>query len=245
MRVKTGVPGLDELLGGGLPRGSCTLLSGKCGTGKTILAMQYIVKGITDYGEPGVFVSFEREPEALCEDAKGFGWHLKLLENQKNLELMGDSLDRITSFGKKVGANGENMITEIVEVVREKEAERLALDGLAQFSAMFPNPLAFRSGLARMQRELGKLGCTSVWTSEVDEGKEGLGRLGVEEYVADGVIVLCYERGGLTRNRTLEVRKMRRTGHSNHLSFFEISEGGIRIVKPGENGPPKKRVQGE
>ena len=73
MRVKTGIPGLDELIGGGLPRGSCTLLSGKSGTGKTILSMQYIVKGITDYGEPGVFVSFEREPDALYEDMKGFG----------------------------------------------------------------------------------------------------------------------------------------------------------------------------
>lgn len=240
MRVKTGIPRLDELMEGGLPKGSCTLLSGKCGTGKTILSMQYVVKGITEYGEPGVFVSFEREPEALCEDARGFGWHLKILENQGNLELMGGPLDRITRFGKKVGARGEDLIEEIVGTVRERGAERLAIDGLAQFSMLFPDASAFRSGLARLQRELKKLGCTSILTSEVEEGKDGASRLGVEEYVADGVIILYYEGNGLTRTRALEVRKMRGTKHSDHLSFFEIEGGGIRVMKMGEAGPPKR-----
>lgn len=240
MRVKTGIPGLDELMGGGLPRGSCTLLSGKCGTGKTVLSTQYVYKGITEYGEPGVFVSFEREPEALCEDMRVFGWHLRVLENQGNLELMGGPIDRITKFGKRVGARGEDMIAEIIGVVRERGAERLALDGLAQFSAMFPDASAFRSGLARLQRELSKLGCTSVLTSEVEEGKEGLSRLGVEEYVADGVIVLYYDGDGLTRTRALEVRKMRGTGHSDHLNFFEISGEGVRITRVEEIGRPKR-----
>jgi KaiC/GvpD/RAD55 family RecA-like ATPase len=239
MRVKTGVLGLDELVGGGLPRGSCTLLSGKCGTGKTIMSMQYIYRGITEYGEPGVFVSFESEPEDLCEDMRAFGWHLKVLENQGNLELMGGPIDRITKFGRRVGASGEDMIAEIIGVAREKGAERLALDGLAQLSAMFPDALAFRSGLARLRRELNKLGCTSVLTSEIEEGKDGLSRLGVEEYVADGVVVLYYDGDGLTRTRALEVRKMRGTEHSDHLSFFEISGEGVRITKFEETGQPK------
>ena len=239
-RVKTGIPGLDRLIGGGLPEGSCTLLSGKCGTGKTILSMQYVVKGITEYGEPGVFVSFERDPEALCEGMAVFGWHLRPLENQRNLELMGAPLDRITKFGKRVGARGEDLIEEIIETARERKAERLALDGLAQLSLMFPDKLAFRSGLARLQRKLSELGCTSIMTSEVEEGKEGLSRLGVEEYVADGVIVLYYEGDGLTRNRALEVRKMRGTDHSDHMSFFEISSQGVRIVKPKNVSLPKR-----
>ena len=248
-RVRTGIPGLDRLIGGGLPGGSFTLLSGKCGTGKTILSMQYIYKGITEHGEPGVFVSFERDPGALCEEMGSFGWRLKVLENQGNLELMGGTLDRVTKFGKRVGAKGEDMIGEIIEVVRERKAGRLALDGLGQFSMLFPDKLAFRSGLARLQRELNKLGCTSIMTSEIEEGKEGLSRLGVEEYVADGVIVLYYEGDGLTRTRALEVRKMRGTGHSDYMSFFEISGGGIRIVKLEEipaprEGPKKSRKRG-
>ena len=242
MRVKTGIPRLDELMGGGLPKGSCTLLSGKCGTGKTILSMQFVVKGVTEYGEPGVFVSFEREPEALCEDARGFGWHIKVLENQGNLELMGGPLDRITKFGKKVGARGEDMIEEIVGTVRERGAERLALDGLAQFSMLFPDASTFRSGLMRLQRELGKLGCTSILTSEVEEGKDGFSRLGVEEYVANGVIVLYYEGNGLTRTRALEVRKMRGTKHSDYMSFFEIGDEGIRIMKMNETGRPSRKA---
>ena len=243
MRVKTGIPGVDELVKGGLPKGSLILLSGKCGTGKTTFSMQYIVKGVTDYGEPGVFVSFERDPDALCEEMEGFGWHLKTLENQGNLELMGGPLDRIVKFGKKIGAKGEDLIEEIIEVVRERKAERLALDGLGQFSMMFPDKLAFRSSLARLQRGLNELDCTSIVTSEIEEGKEGLSRSGVEEFIADGVIVLYYEGDGLTRTRALEVRKMRGTEHSNYISFFEIGDEGIRIVKPGE-GPsseePKK-----
>lgn len=248
-RVKTGIPGLDGLIGGGLPEGSCTLLSGKCGTGKTILSMQYIYKGVTDYGEPGVFVSFERDPGALCEEMGSFGWRLKVLENQGNLEFMGGPLDRITKFGRKVGAKGEDLIGEIVGVVREKRADRLALDGLAQLSMLFPDTLAFRSGLARLQRKLKGLGCTSILTSEVDEGTGRLSRLGVEEYVADGVIVLYYEGDGLARTRALEVRKMRGTGHSDHMSFFDITDKGIKIVKLEEisalrKGPKKSRKRG-
>lgn len=240
MRVKTGIPGFDELMEGGLPRGSCTLLSGKCGTGKTIFSMQYVYRGVSEYGEPGVFVSFEQEPEVLCEEMRKFGWHLKVLENQGNLELMGSPLDRIIKFGKKVGAKGEDLIGEIIGTVREKRAERLALDGLAQLSMLFPDRLAFRPALSRLRRELNKLGCTSILTSEIEEEKGGLSRLGVEEYVTDGVIVLYFEGDGLTRTRALEVRKMRGTKHSDYLSFFEITDKGIQIVKPEEIRPLKK-----
>ncbi len=181
---------------------------------------------------------------------EGFGWHLKALENQGNLELLGGPLDRIIKFGKKVGAKGEDLIEEIVGVVRERKAERLALDGLAQLSMLFPDTLMFRSGLARLQRELKGLGCTSVLTSEIEEEKGELSRLGVEEYVADGVIVLYYEGDGLTHTRGLEVRKMRGTKHSDYLSFFEIGDGEIRIMKMQEidhsrwrRGPIKKRLR--
>jgi len=227
----------------GLLRGSCTLISGKCGTGKTILSMQYVYKGITEYGRPGVFISFKREPEDLRQDMETFGWHLKVLENQGNLEIMGGPIDRITKFGKKVGARGEDLITEIIEVVRERRAERLALDGLAQLSTLFSDTTAFRLGLTRLQRELRRLGCTSVLTSEIEEEKEGLSRLGVEEHIVDGVIVLYCERNGLTRTRALEVRKMRSTKHSNRLSFFEIGAGGIEIVKMKEISHPLRKTE--
>lgn len=228
-RVKTGIPGLDELVDGGLPKGSFTLVSGRCGTGKSIMAMQYLIKGITDYDEPGIFVSFERGTDAIARDMRQFGWRITTQQKQGNLRMLGGPLDEIMGFGEKAGAKPEDLIDEMAEVVEEMGAERLSVDGLGQFSMMFPDELSYRSGLAGLGRRLNELGCTSLMTSEVEEGKESLSRTGVEEFVADGVIVLHDVTESFERRRALEVRKMRASGHSNRMNFYEITSRGIVI----------------
>lgn len=219
---------MDELMEGGFPKGDIILVSGKVGTGTSTLALQYILRGVTDYGEPGVFVSLERGRDALYQETAGFGWPLKALENQGNLVLMGGPMGEVTTFKKKVGAKIQDLMTEIVEAVEKIRAERLAIDG--HFYELFPNEATFRQGLTALTRKLREIGCTAVITSTIDEGKSSLSRSGVEEQVADGVVVLYYEGDGLTRERALEVRKMRGVKHSEELRFFEIADGGIRLI---------------
>lgn len=234
MRVKTGIPGLDQLIEGGFPAGGCVLISGKIGTGKSIFAMQYILKGITDYGEPGVFVSLERERKALHRDTQRFNWHLQLLEKRGSLQLLNGPLTKLGKGVKKGKKAVRNVISEIVKAVEASESKRLALDRLELLSMLLPDEFTFWVELDGLKRKLRELGCTSVLTTEIREGKEELSRLGIEEQIADGVIVLYYEGEGLTRDRALEIRKMRGTKHSNQLQFFDITDKGIAIKKMPE-----------
>lgn len=237
MRTKTGVPGLDELMEGGFPRGSCVLVSGKIGTGKTIFAMQYIARGIMDYGELGTFVSLEREKEALYQDARELGLHFQRLEKEGNLQLLGSPLAKLSERKKETE---EEIFSDIVRAVEASESKRLALDGM-ELLCMFPqDEFALWRELAKFKEKLAKRGCTSVLTSEIREGREELSRRGVEEEIADGVIVLYYEGEGLTRDRALEIRKMRGTEHSNQLHFFDITDRGI-VIKKMPEGPKVPR----
>jgi KaiC/GvpD/RAD55 family RecA-like ATPase len=230
MRVKTGIPGLDELMEGGFPAGSCVLVSGKIGTGKSIFAMQYIVKGITDFGEPGVFVSLEREKKALYQDFQRFGWQLQRLEKEGSLQLLGGPLASLSRGGR----DARKIISEMVKAVEASESKRLAVDGMELLSMLPKDEFALWVELDNFKERLREVGCTSVLTSEIREGREELSRLGVEEEIADGVIVLYYEGEGLTRDRALEIRKMRGTEHSNQLHFFDITSGGIVLKKMPE-----------
>jgi len=220
------------LMDGGFPKGDLILVSGKVGTGTSTLAMQYIVRGVTDYGEPGLFVSLERGRNILYQETAGFGWPLKTLENQGNLVLMGGPLGEVTTFKKKVGAKIQDLMSEIVETAEKIRADRVAIDG--PFHELFPDKAIFRQGLTALVRKLREMGCTTVITSTIEEEKSSLSRSGIEEEVADGVVVLYYEGDGLTRERALEVRKMRGVKHSEELRFFEIADGGIRLIEPAK-----------
>ena len=231
MRVKTGISGLDELMDGGFPRGRCVLVSGEIGTGKSIFAMQYIARGTMDYGELGTFVSLKRKKEALYQDARELGLHFQRLEKKRNLQLLGGPLTRLID-GEKGTAE---IFSEILESIKAFESKRLALDGMGSLCMFSQDEFALWRELAKFKEKLAKLGCTSVLTSEIREGREELSRLGVEEEIADGVIVLYYEGEGLTRDRALEIRKMRGTEHSNQLHFFDITDKGIVIKKMPES----------
>lgn len=230
MRIKTGIKGLDELMEGGFPPGSCVLVSGKVGTGKSVFAMQYIMNGITDYGDLGTFVSLERENRAIHQDAKRFGWQLQRLEKGGSLQLPGAPLARLS----KGTRNAKKILSEIVKAVKASESKRLALDGMELLSMLSKNEYSLWKELDNFKERLRELGCTSVLTSEIREGREELSRLGVGEEIADGIIVLYYEGEGLTRDRALEIRKMRGTEHSNQLHFFDITDKGIVIKKMPE-----------
>jgi KaiC/GvpD/RAD55 family RecA-like ATPase len=237
MRVKTGIFGLDELIQGGFPTGSCVLVSGKVGTGKSVFATQYIARGIIGYGEMGVLVSFERDKKELYQDAIGFGWPLQHLEKEGSLDILGGSMARVAGEMSKAKAEVADLISEMVETVENSKSKRLALEKVEFLEMLSQDKVEFMLQLSDLKDSLRDLGCTFVLTSEVREGQEELSRVGAEE-LADGIIALYYEGEGLTRDRALEIRKMRGTEHSNQLHFFDITSRGIAI----KSMPEKPKV---
>ena len=231
--VKTGIAGLDDLVGGGFPAGSCVLVSGNIGTGKSIFAMQYVAKGITDYGDLGVLVSLERGKKDLYRDASAFGLHLQRLEKEGTLQILGGSISAVSREMRKAKATVEDLMSEVVDAVETSGSKRMALERVDLLPLLSPEEQEIMVQLSDLRGRLGDLGCTSVLTSEIRERSEELSRVGAEE-VADGVIVLYYEGEGLTRDRALEIRKMRGTEHSSQLHFFDITGGGIVIKKMPE-----------
>jgi KaiC/GvpD/RAD55 family RecA-like ATPase len=232
-RVKTGIEGLDELIGGGFPVGSCVLVSGKIGTGKSIFAMQFVANGITDYGELGVIVSLERSKKGLYNDGLSFGLQLERLERGDGLQFLGGPISTVSNETRKAKAAIEDLLSEVVATVETFEAKRLAFERVDLLPLLSREEPDIRLQLSYLKEELDGLGCTSVLTSDIKEGSEEVSEVRAEEIV-DGVIVLYYEGEGLTRDRALEIRKMRGTEHSNQLHFFDVTGNGIAIKKMPE-----------
>lgn len=245
MRVKTGISGLDELMGGGFPAGSCMLVSGKVGTGKSIFAMQYIAKGIIDYGEPGVLVSLERDRGGLYDYASKFGWQLQRLENEGSLRVLGGPISNVATEMKKARAKIGKLLSDVAETVETSGSRRVAFERVDLLSMFFPNERDFKIQLDLLRDRLAKLNCTSIVTFEIREEGEELSRAGAEE-ILDGVIVLYYRGEGPELNRALEIRKIRGVEHSNRLHFFNITNDGIVIQKLPEKRKPKlpEKVEG-
>jgi KaiC/GvpD/RAD55 family RecA-like ATPase len=229
-RVETGVAGLDELIGGGFPVGSCVLVSGKIGTGKSIFTMQYIANGITKYGELGVIVSLERSKKGLYNDGLAFGLQLERLERDDGLQFLGGPISTISRETRKTKAAIEDLLSEVVAAVETFGAKRLAFERVDLLPLLYGEEPDIRLQLSDFKEELYSLGCTSVLTSEMPEGFEKVSEIRAEE-ILDGVIVLYYEGEGLARDRALEIIKMRGTEHSNQLHFFDITSDGIVIKK--------------
>lgn len=220
MRVESGISNMDKLIDGGIPRGSMVLVSGDYGTGKTTLTLQFITKGIDEHGELGAFVSFVNDREGILSKGEQFDWRLKQRESEGAFTIIALPPDKILE------RRGEEVIDEITETVRETEVERIGLDGSKELLKIFENEAAFKSGIARLRRELRSLGCTSLLAS----------RPGINiEDIVDGVIILHYN-GGLEKTRAMEVKKMRMSDHVDRYCPFEITDEGIVVT-----GPPPER----
>ncbi|MCD4740564.1 ATPase [archaeon] len=247
-RVPTGIEGLDDLIEGGFPRGRTILLSGGCGTGKTISSIQYLYKGIVEYDEPGVYVTIDERPELTRQDMLRFGWDLRTLEDQGKLRIV----DLLRS---KIGLPSEEkyqitteikdmdrLILEIMQMAREIGARRLVVDSLPALGIHMNDPTKIRDMILKLSFMLRKDKLTSIFVSEVPEQQFGAGpmhfsKFGVEEYVADAVILLHYlgtsdSEGGT--KRTLYIRKMRATKHSEDIIPLYITGTGIRVENPEE-----------
>jgi circadian clock protein KaiC len=243
-RTKTGMEGLDQLLNGGIPKNAVVLISGGAGSGKTLMGLQFLVKGATEYGEKGVFVTFEETREDITEQASQFGWDLNKLESEGNLKIVqfipskhhlafvNFQLDELISTFKPSRLVYDSISTIGVYAEILADVETLTSMGLKKEDMaveLRPDTVTRRAVMDIMSR-LKSYQLTSLVISELPKQFNFLSRDTVSEFVADGIIVLhCLERKE-KKVRAIEVLKMRRTQHSMDLVPMLIGNNGIEVL---------------
>ncbi len=226
-KALTGIKGLDEITGGGLPKGRPTLVAGGAGSGKTLLAMEFLVHGARDYNEPGVFMAFEETAEELTKNVKSLGFDLKKLSDEKKI-----AVDYVYIERSEIEETGEydleGLFIRLGSAIDSIKAKRVVLDTIEVLFASLPNESILRAELRRLFRWLKEKGVTTIITGE--RGTETLTRHGLEEYVADCVIVLDHRVTEQLSTRRLRIVKYRGSSHGTNEYPFLIGDRGISVL---------------
>lgn len=223
-RVKTGIAGLDEILGGGIPKNQLLLVTGTSGTGKTIMCCQFLYNGVKKHNEAGVYLSFEEPSESIKENAKQFGWDFSELEKTGKFAFIKYDPFRI-----------DEIFSILDSTIREIGATRVVVDSVSALGLHIHDKSELRRMIYNLSLLLRKLNCTSLLVSEVVHGTEPrLSRYGVEEFVADSVIVLYYERVESVFNRAIQIWKLRGSEHSERLHPYIIDKKGVTVNSEDE-----------
>lgn len=236
-RVPTYIPGLDELIEGGIPKGATLLVSGTAGSGKTILSLQYLYEGIVR-NEKGVFISFEMMPEQLVAQAEQFGWDLK--------KYMDNNVFRIYYYDLN-NVHVSTVLKDIQDIINTFNPSRLVIDSLTILGvyaeliesseiyemlnlpegSMIPSNAITRRTITNLIRMLDNHPVTSIVTSELAEGSQWLSRDTISEFICDGVLLLKTQTVGRSLSRTIEIRKMRLTNIKGGEYGFTFTRNGI------------------
>jgi circadian clock protein KaiC len=226
IKSPTGITGLDEITGGGLPKGRPTLIAGNAGCGKTLMAMEFLVHGILQYDEPGVFMSFEETVDDLKQNVASLGYDLDLFIKQKKLRI--DHVDVERSEIEETGEYDlEGLFVRLGYAIDAIGAKRVVLDTIESLFAGFDNQAVLRSELRRLFQWLKDKGVTAIITGE--RGTTGLTRQSLEEYVSDCVILLDHRVDEQISTRRLRVVKYRGSTHGTNEYPFLIDDDGISV----------------
>ena len=235
------MPGLDEAVGGGLIRGRTYLISGETGTGKTLMALTFLIQGALKYGEPGIYVSVDETYEQLVAGARRFGWDLEELRGRGLIEVLVPESDMIERIREK---DPTAVARSIVEAIRDYAeamgARRLVIDPIAPLVAMEKDVQVLREYVRVLVTSIEReLGVTTVMTTEIPSGQSAMSRYGVEEFLATGVMILGIARDPYGRfRRVLFIRKMRWSPVQPGVYEVEIVPGVGVVVK----GPVSERL---
>ncbi len=226
-KAQTGIQGLDEITGGGFPRGRPTLICGSAGAGKTLLAMEFLVSGTIKYGEPGVFMAFEETAAELAQNVRSLGFDLDQLAKEKKL-----AVDFVRIERSEIDETGdydlEGLFIRLGAAIDAIGAKRVVLDTIENLFAGLQNEGILRAELRRLFRWLKDRGVTAVITAERGEG--ALTRHGLEEYVSDCVVLLDHRVVDQVSTRRLRIVKYRGTAHGTNEYPFLIDEGGFSVL---------------
>ncbi|MDK2885705.1 MAG: hypothetical protein PWP54_263 [Thermosipho sp. (in: thermotogales)] len=232
-KIETGIPGMDELLNGGIPEKNVVLLSGGPGTGKSIFSQQFLWHGLQK-NEPGIYVALEEHPIQVRQNMLQFGWNVKPYEEKGIFAL-------VDAFTAGVGKSKEfekyivldltdlrDFIDVLRQAIKDTNAKRVVVDSV---TTLYLNKPAFaRSIILQLKRVLAGTGCTSLFVSQISVDERGFGGPGVEHGV-DGIIRLDLDEIDGELKRSLIIWKMRGTSHSLKRHYFEITDKGITIIK--------------
>jgi circadian clock protein KaiC len=221
-KVKTDIPGLDSMTGGGFERKSVIIVSGAAGSGKTILSLQFLYNGATKYNEPGLYVTFEEQKESIFKHMLSFGWDFAQLERDRKmvfLEYPPHEVDRFISEG-----------AVIEDMVRDYGIQRVVMDSITSFMLLYNEEYRRRQVFLKTMEILRKWGCTTLLTSEGmgTEDGEVKTRFGVE-FLADGLLSIHTIKKGGVKEFALEVVKLRGAAHQMTMNLMKITPTGIEI----------------
>src|SRR3990170_966971 len=220
--VLTGIDGLDDMLGGGVPRGHSIVVLGSFGTGKTTFGIQFLVQGLIN-GEKGIFISLEEDVDSIVASAAAFGWDLATPLKQKRLAVV-----------KLEPADAKTTVTrvrsELPKFIKDFGADRVVVDSVSLLNMMFPEEMERRTRIFALSQQIKSTGATAVFTAETKDGNPLSSRDGLVEYIADGVVSLrSREKESGDVQLTMQVMKMRRMKHSRAIKPYTIDEDGINV----------------
>jgi circadian clock protein KaiC len=226
-KAPTGIQGLDEITEGGLPRGRPTLICGGPGCGKTLLAAEFLIRGATEFDEPGALITFEETGEELAQNVRSLGFDLDALVEEKKI-----AIDYVRVERSEIAETGEydleGLFLRLGLAIDTVGAKRIVLDTIESLFAGFDNQAVLRSELRRLFRFLKDRGVTAVITGERGEGS--LTRQGLEEYVSDCVILLDHRVTEQTSTRRMRIVKYRGTTHGTNEYPFLIDAEGFSVL---------------
>jgi KaiC/GvpD/RAD55 family RecA-like ATPase len=240
-RVKTGIKGLDELIEGGLPRGYSFLLLGGPGTGKTTFGVQYLYKGVMEYGENGIYVTFDEPPYSIATNSQRYGWNLGGVEKQGKFGFVDVSPIKRQTTGTFVPAalqqsflgaakfNIDDVVKVISDVKQKVGAKRCVIDSISALMLQYKDDFEIRQQTLRLIKVLTEMDLTTIMLAENPEDRQDMTRFGAEAFLAQGVIVLHMYRVEESNVKALEVRKMRGAKHTERLCPYRITAEGIEV----------------
>ncbi|MCS7136291.1 MAG: ATPase domain-containing protein [Nitrososphaerota archaeon] len=240
--ARTGIEGVDAMLEGqGIPRGYVILVLGSPGCGKTTFGIQFLYNGVVKFGENGILVLLEEDPEMVKSNMRRFGWDLNKLESEDKIAIIDASPIRFITKNVKLGevtiGSREFQLISLVERIKKEceriDAKRLVIDSLSTFILQYPNEVERREAILNLIRGIAPLNCTTLLISELTHSSITKRKYQIEEYVAHGAIILqrLLRTGGIIY--VLMIEKMRGVNHDIQPRPFKITQNGI-VVFPSE-----------
>jgi KaiC/GvpD/RAD55 family RecA-like ATPase len=235
-RVPTGVKGLDEMLGGGLPQGRCVLVCGGPGSGKTIFGIQYLYTGVTRYGETGLYITLDESPTHLKQNLAGFNWNIERLEKDGKLMIVDASPIRGIPGEIKIGefsiGKRDFTVYSLWAIIKAKaqeiDAKRVVVDPISTLIFQFPSVSERQKALLDLFKTISDIRVTSLVMTEL-RATSITRRIRAEEFLSDGVIVFHNFANNGRIISAVQIEKMRGIRHDKQLRPYEINENGIEV----------------